>query len=204
MITIVDYGMGNLKSIQNMLKKVGAESVITSDLTEVENAKKIILPGVGSFDTAIMNIEALGLKPVLNKLVLDGKVPIFGICLGMQIMCNSSEEGHMDGFGWIDAEVKKFSFEKGSDLKVPHMGWNVVHAEDGKDLFKDCSEEELRFYHVHSYYVKLNDEEDQLATTNYSFEFTSGFRKNNIVGVQFHPEKSHSFGMQMFRNFSSL
>lgn len=203
MITIVDYGMGNLKSIQNMLKKAGMNSEITSDVSKIEQAVKIILPGVGSFDNAMNNIHELGFYNLLNKKVLEEKVPILGICLGMQIMCKQSEEGTVKGFSWIDADVKRFVFDN-KNLKVPHMGWNTVYTKDYSCLFDGFKDAVMRFYHVHSYYVKLNQQEDELSYTHYGFDFTSSFRKNNVFGVQFHPEKSHKFGFSLLKKFAEL
>lgn len=202
-IVIVDYGLGNLKSIQNMLKKIGYASTITSDSEKIEAASKLILPGVGAFDNAMDNIYSTNLHVLLNKKVLEDKTPILGICLGMQIMCNSSEEGRSQGLSWIDAEVLKFKFSNPS-FKNPHMGWNIVKPNHDSSLFKGLSSEEIKFYHVHSYYVKLNTLDDELASTIYDNKFTSAFQKNNIYGVQFHPEKSHRYGFELLKNFTAI
>jgi glutamine amidotransferase len=200
-IIIVDYGSGNLKSIQNMFKKIGFDSEISNNIKVIETADKLILPGVGSFDDAMINISASNLKDVIDFKAADKKVPILGICLGMQIMCNKSEEGVLPGLGWIDAEIIKFSFNDVlSRLKIPHMGWNTIYPKNDSTLFKNALDE-IKFYHVHSYHVKLNDEADCIAKTVYGYEFTSAFNKDNIFGVQFHPEKSHKFGMELFKNF---
>lgn len=198
MITIVDYGMGNLNSISNMLKKTGFNSKITSRVNEIKEAKKLILPGVGSFDRAIKNIEKLNLTKILNEKVLDQKIPVLGICLGMQLMTKSSEEGKLRGFGWIDAETIKFT---DNSLKFPHMGWNSIKIKNSSPLFCDTNQER-RFYFIHNYYVKCNLKENILATTNYGLDFTSIVHKKNIFGTQFHPEKSHSYGMEILENFS--
>jgi glutamine amidotransferase len=201
MIVIVDYGMGNLGSIANMLKKLGAEAVITSDKSVIAAADKIILPGVGAFDNGMKNLERLGLLPVLHRKALEEKVPVLGICLGMQLLTRGSEEGDLPGLGWINAETLKFRFDKASSgLKVPHMGWNTVTVNGGNGLFKDIGDEP-RFYFVHSYYVKCNEQSDILATTSYGHEFTSAVTRGNIMGTQFHPEKSHKFGMKVLKNF---
>tara|TARA_A100001011_G_C14308683_1_gene844455 strand:- start:2400 stop:3005 length:606 start_codon:yes stop_codon:yes gene_type:complete len=201
MITIVDYGLGNLKSIQNMLKKLGYDSEITSSIEKIAKSNKIILPGVGSFDTAMININELGLLNILNKKANSDKVPFLGICLGMQIMCKESEEGMMNGLSWIDAKVKRFQFER-NHLKVPHMGWNTVVPSKQSSIFNSNSR--LRFYHVHSYYVELKDSSQEIAYTNYGFPFTTSFQKENIYGVQFHPEKSHKFGFELLNYFAKL
>jgi len=197
MIVIIDYNMGNVGSIYNMIKKLGYESRITSSLDEIKKANKIILPGVGSFDNGIMNLKKMGLLEILNYKVLQEKVPIIGICLGMQLMTKKSEEGKLEGLGWINGETIKFVSDK---YKVPHMGWNTVNIKKYSKLFEGM-DGEIRFYFVHSYYVKCPDTKDVLTTTYYINDFVSSFEKNNIVGVQFHPEKSHKFGMQIFRNF---
>lgn len=197
MIAIVDYGMGNLGSIVNMIKKTGHECVITSSCIEINNADKLILPGVGSFDAGIINIQQLGIMDALNNKVLVEKTPILGICLGMQLMTNGSEEGVREGFGWIKADTKKFI---SNTFKIPHMGWNTInHTKDSK-IFSEI-EHEKRFYFVHGYYVDCHNNQDTLTTTSYINEFTSSFEKDNIVGVQFHPEKSHKFGMNLIKNF---
>lgn len=203
-IIIVDYGSGNLKSIQNMFKKIGFQSEISNDRKVIEKADKLILPGVGSFDDAMNNIAASNLKELIDYKATDEKVPILGICLGMQIMCNKSEEGVLPGLGWIDAEIVKFSFHDALlKLKIPHMGWNTIFPQNDSILFKN-SEHETKFYHVHSYHVKLYHEIDCIAKTVYGYEFTSAFNKDNIFGVQFHPEKSHKFGMELFKNFTQI
>ena len=198
-IVIVDYKMGNSASIKNMIKRIGYESIITSDKSQITNAKKLILPGVGSFDAAINNLTQLDLLEVLKIKVLDENTPVLGICLGMQLMTNKSDEGKQPGLGFIDAEVKKFVFEDES-IKVPHMGWNVTDIKMHSKLFESMPERS-RFYFVHSFYVKCNLEADILTTTNYGNTFVSAFEKGNIIGVQFHPEKSHKFGMQLLKNF---
>jgi len=203
MIAIVDYGMGNLSSIHNMFRKLNAESLITSDLEKVAKADKLLLPGVGAFDHAMMNLKALGLVPVLNQKVLKEKAPLLGICLGMQLLTKKSEEGVMLGLDWIDAETVKFKSDDRNKLRIPHMGWNTVEIKKDDALFKDLGEEP-RFYFVHSYYVKCNDQNNILTSTHYGSDFCSSLVKDNIRGVQFHPEKSHKFGMQLLSNFADL
>lgn len=200
MIVIVDYGMGNLGSVKNMLKKVGADFKLSSSADDIKNASKLILPGVGSFDKGIQNLKEYGYFDLIKEKVIEQNTPILGICLGMQLLGKSSEEGLENGFCFVDAIAKKFSFEEGTKLKVPHMGWNVVNIKKENNLYQGI-EGEQRFYFVHSFAVKCNDNKDILTSTNYGYKFVSSFQKNNIIGVQFHPEKSHKFGINFFKNF---
>jgi len=200
MIVIVNYGLGNLGSIKNMLKKIGFNSLITSDLKKIEEANKLILPGVGAFDNGIENLRKFKLIPVLNKVVLEKKIPILGICLGMQLMTEKSEEGKLPGLGWIKAETNKFNFPN-KNLKIPHMGWNKVKIIKQSPL-TDSLKGENRFYFVHSYYVSCKNFSDILMQTDYGFPFCSAFTSKNIYGVQFHPEKSHQYGMRLLENFA--
>ena len=202
MITIIDYGMGNLGSVQNMFKRIGVKSQISSDKLEIEKADKILLPGVGAFDNAMKRLNQSGLKEVLDYKALDQKVPVLGICLGMQLLTNSSEEGTENGFGWIDAKTLKFKFSD-RNMKVPHMGWNIVKPSSNSLLTTNLPNES-RFYFVHSYYVKVKEETNSILKANYGLEFDSAIQRDNIFGAQFHPEKSHKFGMQLFTNFSKL
>ena len=197
MITIIDYGMGNLGSIENMIKKIGYKSLITSDIEEIKHADKLILPGVGAFDHGMKQLRESGLIEILNQKVSIEKTPILGICLGMQLMTKSSEEGTIKGLGWIDAESKKFASD---ELKIPHMGWNIIKHKKLSKLF-DENESEKRFYFVHSYCVSCNNKGDILTTTPYIYDFISSFERGNILGTQFHPEKSHKFGMSLIKNF---
>jgi glutamine amidotransferase len=183
-----------------MLKRIGEETVITSDPDIIAEAKKLILPGVGSFDTGMDNLHKLGLIEILNTKVIKEKVPVLGICLGMQLLSKNSEEGKLDGLGWIDAVTIKFSFESSGEFKIPHMGWNTVIQHKSSILFNEMYPEP-RFYFVHSYFLKVNDNSDILTSTEYGTEFTSSVEKGNILGVQFHPEKSHKFGMKLLKNF---
>lgn len=199
MIAIIDYGLGNLGSIKNMLKKIGTEAVITSDLEVIANAPKLILPGVGAFDNGMSNLHERGLVELLNRKVVEEKTPILGICLGMQLFTNKSEEGTLPGLGWIDAETVKFATND-RKFPVPHMGWEYVTLQKESKLWGSMYEKN-KFYFVHSYFVRCNQPSDVLLTTNYAHDYDSGFEKGNIVGVQFHPEKSHKYGMQLFRNF---
>lgn len=207
MISIIDYGVGNLGSVQNMLKHIGVESIIISTPFEIENANKIILPGVGSWDNGVSKLNDSGLLAALNKRVLDDKVPVLGICLGMQLLLNSSEEGTLPGLGWIEGKVKKFDFifqQNGTKkLRIPHMGWNIVKANISTELTRFESQE-TRFYFVHSYHATLDNVQDVLMTCNYGYEFVCAIHHENIWGVQFHPEKSHKFGMALMKNFAEL
>lgn len=203
MITIVDYGMGNLGSIKNMLKKIGADSVITSNPDLISQSTKMILPGVGAFDTAMKRINDSGLRELLDQKALKDKIPVLGICLGMQLLTNSSEEGVLPGLGWIDAQTCSFQSVIDSSLAIPHMGWNV--AEFCKQTPMNLGfEGEVRFYFVHSYYVKVNNASDSMMKTSYGVTFDSAVSRENIYGAQFHPEKSHKFGMQFLKNFAAL
>jgi glutamine amidotransferase len=202
MITIVDYGVGNLGSILNMLKKVGAKARASSDPDVLRQAEKLILPGVGAFDAGMNKLNETGLVPVLNEIVLEKKVPVIGLCLGMQLMTKRSEEGTEAGLGWIDAETVRFKFEsENAHLKVPHMGWNTLDIRRQHPLVSDLGPES-RFYFVHSYHIVCADETDVVANTDYGYPLAAVINRGNIMGAQFHPEKSHKFGMQLFKNFA--
>lgn len=201
-IAIVDYGMGNPGSISNMINKVGRLAIITSDPDEISSASYIILPGVGSFDNAVLKLQNTGIWDAIHESVFNSNAKFLGICLGMQLLLNGSEEGKLAGLGWVDGYVRKFDLQEHSRLKVPHMGWNVVNPTAKQSLFGDANEE-LRYYFVHSYHAQCENIADVLATTNYGYEFTSAVGQENIMGVQFHPEKSHRFGLQLFKNFLS-
>lgn len=200
MITIVDYKTGNLGSIQNILKRIGEQSVVTSDKDRIADANKLILPGVGAFDTGMRNLNDLDLIGVLNKKVIFDKIPVLGICLGMQLLSKGSEEGDLPGLGWIDASSVRFRFENNANYKSPHMGWNFINQHKQSRLLENmfC---DPRFYFVHSYFFKNADPADTLTSTTYEIEFTSSVERGNILGVQFHPEKSHKFGMKLLKNF---
>ncbi len=200
MIAIIDYGLGNLNSVITMVRKAGYEAIITSSLEQIAVADKIILPGVGSFDQGIKNLLKLDLITTLNRKVLIDKVPILGICLGMQLMTYRSDEGCHNGLGWLNAITVKFKFDipKTTMRKIPHMGWNTVSIMQNNPIL---SGERQRFYFVHSYHVVCEDKEDVLATCNYGHDFVAAFGHGNIFGVQFHPEKSHRFGMALMRRF---
>jgi len=201
MITIVDYEMGNPKSIMNMLSRLGIKSQLSRNVNDILQANKLILPGVGAFDAAMLNLKKFNLIESLNKKVLEEQVPILGICLGMQLLTNSSEEGVEKGLGWIDAQTKKFDNSLG--IKVPHMGWNYIFPKATSPICRELNIES-RFYFVHSYYVQANHDQNSCMKSNYSVSFDSAIEHNNIYGVQFHPEKSHKFGMQLLKNFADL
>lgn len=201
-IVIIDYGMGNLGSVLNMLKYLGYDATITDEKDKIKNAGKIILAGVGSFDHAIQNLSDLNIICILKEKVLTDKIPILGICLGMQIFGNSSEEGDLPGLGWVDADVVRFN-NNDLKLKIPHMGWNTVKPQKESVLLLNMSDMN-RYYFVHSYYMRCIESKDILLTTHYGFDFTSAVEKGNIYGVQFHPEKSHRHGMNILKNFAEL
>lgn len=202
MIVIIDNSMGNSGSVLNMIRRSGGEAVISSDPEIISEASKIILPGVGAFDNGVKNLKAASFYPVLKRKVLAEKIPFLGICLGMQMLFEHSDEGSLDGLGWIKGKVSRFKFDEkvGGELKIPHMGWNITRPI--KDNFiLPFTDEEYRFYYVHSYHVECADQKDVLAIANYGYDFVCAVQRNNIVGVQFHPEKSHRFGMALIRNF---
>ena len=201
MIYIVDYNMGNPLSIKNMLSYLEIESIVTSDTNQIKLADRLILPGVGSFDTAMKNLKELGLIETLNELVLEKKIPILGICLGMQLLTNFSEEGGVPGLKWIDAETKKFNIPQ--EYKVPHMGWNTI-VKNHESRIAEELEKDSRFYFVHSFYVQVKNQKNSSMKTTHYHEFDSAIEKDNIFGVQFHPEKSHKFGMKLLKNFSRI
>jgi glutamine amidotransferase len=199
-IVIIDYGMGNIGSIVNMFTFLGIKPIVTSDEKIISNADKLVLPGVGNFDRAIENITKLNLGDTIREMALERKIPFLGICLGMQLMCNKSEEGVLPGLSLINANVNKFVFSDSFKFKVPHMGWDYISIQKESQIFDELNNSS-RFYFVHSYFVQCEHNEDILATTSYGKEFVSAFQKDNIIGVQFHPEKSHKYGITLFKNF---
>jgi glutamine amidotransferase len=202
MITIVDYGMGNLGSMLNMFKRIGVIARIESDPDVLRHSKKLVLPGVGAFDAAMQRINALpGLREVLDHKALVEQSPVLGVCLGMQLLTRSSEEGKLAGLGWIPGVTRRFPSLEG--LKVPHMGWNIAKP-NRPSLLATGVDAEPRYYFVHSYYVQVNDPAHSLMRTHYGLDFDSAIGRDNIYGVQFHPEKSHHFGMQILKNFAEL
>ena len=204
MIAIIDYGMGNVGSILNMMKYLGIQAIITNDHSEIENASKLILPGVGSFDHGMTLLNESGLRNLIDKKVINERVPVLGICLGMQMMTKGSEEGNIPGLNWIDAKCIKFKFDTNDkNLRVPHMGWNEVYSQEGENLLFPMIDQELQFYFAHSYHL-VCDNDIIIATTKYGYEFPVAFKKDNILGAQFHPEKSHQFGMNFFKSFNNI
>lgn len=200
MFVIVDYGVGNLASIQNMLKKSGVESLISGNYDDIARASRILLPGMGAFDNCMRRFGESGLKDIIEKKVLIDKIPVLGICVGLQMFMSGSEEGTLPGLGWIKGTTLRFSPERMEDSqKIPNMGWLEVIPKKGSRLLKDL--ENSRFYFAHSYHVQIENPEEELLSAYYGYEFTVGIEKGNIVGVQFHPEKSHRFGMQLLKNF---
>ena len=199
-VGVLDYGMGNIGSIVNMIKKLGKESVILSSPDDQIPVDRLILPGVGAFDDAMRLLEHKGWIDFLSREVLDRGLPILGICLGMQLLCNNSEEGVEPGLGWINAGVVRFRHTKDAKIKIPHMGWNDVQPAKTSCLFSSPSHD-YRFYFVHSYHVVCNDYSNVVATSFYGSEFVSAINRENIYGVQFHPEKSHRFGKSLLNQF---
>jgi len=202
MVTIIDYGVGNLNSIKNMLKKIGVDSVISSQTADIESAEKLILPGIGSFEYGMKKLRGSDFFQTLERKVLQNKTPILGVCLGAQLLLNGSEEGlPVEGLGWIEGKAVRFDQDKMAEVyKVPHMGWNELIVKKESLLFKDMHPDQ-RYYFVHSYHMLCSREADILAESNYSYNFVAAVEKENVLGVQFHPEKSHKFGMKLYDNF---
>lgn len=201
MIAIVDYGMGNLGSIRNMFKRAGFASGIVRTPEELRNAEKIVLPGVGAFDHAMERIESQKWRNVLDYLALEKQIPVLGICLGMQLLTRSSGEGNLAGLGWIPAETQRFTALE--QIKIPHMGWNTVQ-ESGQSPLNEGFVGEVRFYFVHSYCVTVDEPRHSFLRSFHGEWFDAGIQRDNIFGVQFHPEKSHRFGMRLLTNFARL
>ena len=203
MIVIIDYKMGNIFSVQKRLEKLNQEFIVSADPAIIAKADRLILPGVGHFAVAMENLRNTGLIEVLNQAVLIDKIPILGICLGMQLMCSYSEEGNCAGLGWFDAEVVKFKFEDTLRYKVPHTGWNTISIEKESPLMQHIPVDS-EFYFIHSYYMKANNKNDVLNYTDYGMKFASAISKDNIYGFQYHPEKSHDVGMLLLKNFVNM
>jgi glutamine amidotransferase len=200
-VRIVEYGQGNLGSIRNMLLRLGVDSLMTSDPDEIARATHLILPGVGSFDRGVRAIADRGLREILDRHALEIRTPILGICLGAQLMTEGSEEGDLPGFGWFKAQTRRFAFDSLPEpLPTPNVGWRNVRASKDDTLVRGL-EDECRFYFVHSYHMTAQDAEIVALTSSYGYEFAAGLQQGNLFSAQFHPEKSHRFGMQFFRNF---
>jgi glutamine amidotransferase len=203
MLAIIDYGVGNLTSILNMHRRLGIQAMITGKPEEIEKADKLLIPGVGHFDKCMQNFNGSGLREIVEKRAMIEKVPLLGICVGAQMMMRQSEEGSERGLGWLNGDTVKFRLPAGSGLKVPHMGWSDVRWVRPLPLWADMPEEP-RFYFAHSYHFQFDTDQYVAATVNYGYDFACGFNRDNIYGVQFHPEKSHRYGMKLLTNFASL
>ena len=204
MITLIDYGVGNIFAFQNVYKRLNIPTKIAKRKEDLANAKKLILPGVGSFDYAMAQLNASGMREKLDELVLEKKVPVIGICVGMQMMGNRSDEGKLEGLKWIDSEILKFDQNLIQQrTKLPHMGWNDVAPINNHPLFIGLEKEAI-FYFLHSFYFKCKNETESIAVSNYGISFSSAVHRENIYGIQFHPEKSHQYGEKLLRNFANL
>ncbi len=203
MIAIINYGLGNLTSIQNMFRRISVDAIITNDPQKIRDASKLLLPGVGHFRKGMANLQDTGLGELLNREVKENGKPILGICLGAQLMTKHSEEGDVDGLGWVDAVTVRFDKDKLNNLPVPHMGWSDIKLTNKCELWENLPVNP-RFYFVHAYHFSFEMPEEIVATSMYGYEFACAFKKNNVFGAQFHPEKSHKFGMRVLENFSKL
>jgi glutamine amidotransferase len=204
MITIIDYGVGNIFAFQNVYKRLNIPTMIAKTQQDLADAKKLILPGVGSFDYAMSQLNASGMREKLDELVLEKKIPVIGICVGMQMMGNRSDEGKLEGLKWIDSEILKFDENLIQQrTKLPHMGWNDVAPINNHPLFI-VLEKEAIFYFLHSFYFRCKNETESIAVSNYGISFSSAVHRENIYGIQFHPEKSHQYGEKLLHNFANL
>ena len=204
MITLIDYGVGNIFAFQNVYKRLNIPTKIAKTSQDLTDAKKLILPGVGSFDYAISQLNASGMREKLDELVLEKKIPVIGICVGMQMMGNRSDEGKLEGLKWIDSEILKFDENLIQQrTKLPHMGWNDVAPINNHPLFIGLEKEAI-FYFLHSFYFRCKNETESIAVSNYGISFSSAVHRENIYGIQFHPEKSHQYGEKLLHNFANL
>ena len=204
MITIVDYGVGNIRAFLNVYRRLNIEARTVQDPRDLEGATKLILPGVGDFDHAMERLESSGMRPALDRSVLEQGIPVLGVCVGMQMLARASDEGTRPGLGWISGHVRSFqSLPSAESLALPHMGWNDVRPVPGRQLFSRF-EGDARFYFLHSYFFACDRDEDAAATTSYGIEFSSAVSCGHIHGVQFHPEKSHHWGTRLLQNFAEL
>ncbi|WP_256822461.1 MULTISPECIES: imidazole glycerol phosphate synthase subunit HisH [unclassified Pseudomonas] len=204
MITIIDYGLGNIQAFVNVYKRLHIPVVVARSAQELQGASKLILPGVGAFDHAMERLNASGMRETLDELVLVKKVPVVGICVGMQILADGSDEGELPGLGWVSGRVRHFRSVPGLErLSLPHMGWNDVEPMSSNPLFKGF-EEEARFYFLHSFYFECAQPSHAAARASYGLDFSCAVAVDNVYGVQFHPEKSHHFGVGLLKNFAEL
>jgi len=203
MIGVVNYGLGNIQAILNIYSRLDIPTCAISSPEEFTKVTHLILPGVGAFDWAMKKLNSSGLRSELDELVISKKTPVLGICVGMQMMAKSSEEGEIDGLDWVKGEVKHFKHHTNKKLDVPHMGWNNINIQNDTHLFNGFSANAY-FYFLHSYYFSITNKNQILTSTDYYGEFTSSFQNNNIYGVQFHPEKSHKWGVLLLNNFASV
>ena len=202
MIAVIEYGIGNVSSIVNMLKKIGVSAALVSNIEEIKTADKLILPGVGAFDAGMLKLNASGLVEAIMRHAVTDEKPLLGICLGMQMLGRASEEGKEAGLALIPFENKRFSFDGSSNLKIPHMGWDIVSAEIKDDPIVQNLDSMQRYYFVHSYHAVCDNEENVLMRCDYGYSFAAAVKHKNIYGFQFHPEKSHKFGMALLENFA--
>lgn len=200
MISILDYGAGNTNSVIRMIDRAGGQAKKISTADEVLAAQKLLIPGVGAFDHGMTRLQTKGLVDALNMAAFEKQIPILGICLGMQLMCRSSEEGTLPGLGWIAGDVSRFTTSETENLRIPHMGWNTLKIVKDNP-FLPLEDTEKRFYFVHSYRVSCDNHDDPIALTHYGGDFVAAFQHDNLIGVQFHPEKSHRFGVDLIRRF---
>lgn len=202
-VAVIDYGMGNLRSVAKAVERVGGKSFITSNFREIRSADRLILPGVGHFARGMQLLDERGVIDLLHELVIQRRVPLLGICLGMQLLAKYSEEGSCDGLGWIDSSVVRFEEKRIKPFKIPHIGWNTIEIHNDNILTFNLDRDES-YYFVHSYYMRCGNEENIVATTKYGVDFVSIVAKDNIFGTQFHPEKSHGIGLELLKNFINL
>lgn len=205
MIRVVDYGVGNIQAFMTLFRRMGLEAQRADTAAALEDATRLVLPGVGHFDHAMQRLNDSGMRPVLEKLVLEVKVPVVGVCVGMQMLADGSDEGVLPGLGWIPGRVRAFaSHPKTAQLPMPHMGWNDLQPSQGAKLFANGFDEAPQFYFLHSYYFDAQDKNDVAATAHYGMDFDAVVSRGHIHGVQCHPEKSHHWGAQLLKNFAEL
>jgi len=202
MIAVIDYGIGNVSSIVNIFKKIGVPSILTNDIEQIDKASKLVLPGVGSFDVGMQRLRKSGLADVIKKHAIENQKPLLGICLGMQILGKSSEEGKESGLNFIPFGNKRFFLKNDTSLKIPHMGWDIVTTVGKDDPLIEGLNQVQRYYFAHSYHAVCDSEDNVLMRCEYGYSFVAAVKKGNIYGVQFHPEKSHKFGMALLENFA--